>query len=121
MNQFIEMLIGKLEEISEPIRPVGWSRKIEAVETKAVIDIVMQLAEDYNNGWRSTELEIPLQSDEILLVQCNGRYKNTVFHNALELASYTEEGWILDHYPEFENVEVIAWQPLPPAFKPKGD
>lgn len=121
MQEFIEMLIRKIEEISEPIRPVGWSRKIEAVEMKAVIDTVNQLAEDYNNGWRSTEYELPVHSDEILLVQCNGRYKHLVFNNAFKLASYTEEGWILDHYPDCENLEVIAWQPLPSAFKPKGE
>ena len=121
MEEFIELLIRKLEEISEPIRPVGWSRKIEVVETKAVIDTVNELAEDYNNGWRITEHEIPPQSDELLLVQCSGRYKNIVFENAFELASYTEEGWILEKYPGFENIKVVAWQPLPPAFKPKGE
>lgn len=36
----VEAVVEKIWNISEPIRPVGWSRKIEAVETKAVLDIV---------------------------------------------------------------------------------
>ena len=49
MKEFIEKLIGRLDEITELIRPVGWSRKIELVETKAVIEIVNQLAEECKN------------------------------------------------------------------------
>ena len=36
----VDAVVEKIWNISEPIRPVGWSRKIEAVETKAVLDIV---------------------------------------------------------------------------------
>lgn len=36
----VDAVVEKIGNISEPIRPVGWSRKIEAVETKAVFDIV---------------------------------------------------------------------------------
>lgn len=36
----VEKMVEQIGNISEPIRPVGWSRKIEVVETKAVIDIV---------------------------------------------------------------------------------
>ena len=120
MKEFVDMLIKKLEEISEPIRPVGWSRKIEVVETKAVIDIVNQLTDDYNNGWRDFSIEIPPYPK-----------KNPLFDNKpLELYFVSD---ICADYPfrafwngkfftdGFSRVDVVAWQPLPPAFKPKGE
>lgn len=119
MKEFVDMLIKKLEEISEPIRPVGWSRKIEVVETKAVIDTVNQLAEDYNNGWRDLNIEIPPQPEEnplfdnkpleLYLVSSDSEYPFRAFWNG----KYFTDG--------FEKVEVLAWQPLTPAYKPKGD
>lgn len=48
MNKLIEKIKNRISEISEPIRPVGWSKKIEVVETKAVLDIIHEEAEAYN-------------------------------------------------------------------------
>lgn len=39
-RQPIDDIVAELDKISELARPVGWSRKIEIVETKAAIDIV---------------------------------------------------------------------------------
>lgn len=43
MKEFMDKLIERLSEITEPIKQVGWSRKIDVVET-----IINQLAEEYN-------------------------------------------------------------------------
>lgn len=45
----IEKILSRIDEISELIRPVGWSRKIEVVETKAVREIVQEVAKEYSN------------------------------------------------------------------------
>lgn len=45
----IEKILSRIDEISELIRPVGWSRKIEVVETKAVREIVQEVAKEYGN------------------------------------------------------------------------
>ena len=62
MKEFVEKLISRLEEITEPIRPVGWSRKIEVVETKAVISIINQLVEEYMN---LKEITLTMSEEEI--------------------------------------------------------
>lgn len=49
MNVF-DVLREKVSDISELIRPVGWSRKIEVVETKAVIEIVNQVEQEYKDS-----------------------------------------------------------------------
>lgn len=130
METFIKMLLQMLEEeYLQAEKDMGLSDTYEEASRfggkmaafEKAQRIVNRLAVDYNNGWISTEEELPPVSDELLLVQCSGRYKNIVFEDAYELASYTEEGWILEKYPGFENIKVVAWQQLPPAFKPKGE
>lgn len=49
MKEFVEKLIERLDKVSDLIRPVGWSRKIEVVETKGVIEIINELAEEYKS------------------------------------------------------------------------
>ncbi len=133
MNEFIEKLIGRLEELKK--RNTGCygiacikckydnecheGEKDYKVVLDESIEIVNQLAEEYNNGWIPCNRELPPHSDDLLLIQCSGRPKNNViFDNAFCLASYTEEGWILEMYPEWKNAQVIAWMPLPEPFKP---
>lgn len=50
MNKLIEKIENRISEISELIRPVGWSKKIEVVETKAVIDIIQEESKAYNES-----------------------------------------------------------------------
>lgn len=70
--------------------------------------------------WIPVEERLPEDCEEIVLVQVSGKpADNILFDNAFELALYKkEEGWILDNYPEWENPEVIAWQPLPEPYIP---
>lgn len=51
MKDFAEKLIKRLDKITVLIRPVGWSRKIEVVETKAVIEIINEIAGEYDNDF----------------------------------------------------------------------
>lgn len=68
-------------------------------------------------GWIPCEERLPEISEELLLVQCNGQYKNIRLHNALCLAMYTDEGWELEMYPEWDGAEIVAWQQLPEIYK----
>lgn len=64
--------------------------------------------------WCNEKVEVPCSVDELVLVVLNGRYKNKEFVNAIEIASYDgSEGWILEHYPEWENPDVSFWMPMP--------
>ena len=60
MKEFVEKLIGRLEEEK------GNAKKRNAFYTeltyRRVIQIVNQLAEEYNNGWIDCEKELPKES-----------------------------------------------------------
>lgn len=59
------------------------------------------------------------EDDRFSMVTVNGIYKNTAFCDAIEIASYyDDEGWVLESYPEWDNPNVIAWQPLPAPYTP---
>ena len=124
MKEFIEKLIGRLEEYKKKAYVTGIiNNAYEFGACNAMdsaIKIVNQLAEEYNNdGWIPCSKQLPPHSDDLLLIQCSGKPKNNiVFDNAFCLASYTKEGWLLELYPEWKGAEVIAWMPLPEPFKP---
>lgn len=65
MKELFDLIRKRIEEITEPIRPVGWSRKIEVVETKAVMDIVSEVEAEYGNGKTNAD-RIRSMSDEKL-------------------------------------------------------
>ena len=120
MKEFVEILISRLEEITEPIRPVGWSRKIEVVETKAVISIINQLVEEYSNGWILVDTEVP-PNDNYVLVS----FEN---FSLPDIARYEEDSEGGAFYPGDEEKSyasfglfVNAWQPLPEPYRSKGE
>ena len=64
--------------------------------------------------WCDAGIELPCSSDELVLVIINGKHRNTEFVNAIEMAVYSDaDGWILEHYPEWEKPNVSHWMPLP--------
>lgn len=85
------------------------------------ISIVNQVENEHNNGWIPCEERLPEVSEELLLVQCNGQYRNIRLHNALCFALYTEDGWKLEMFPEWDRAEVVAWQELPEEYQPKKE
>lgn len=121
MKEFIEKLIGRLEEYTEyDTFDIYKEEALINISFETLYDIVNQLAEEYNNdGWIPCSKQLPPHSDDLLLIQCSGKTKNNiVFDNVFCLAIYTKEGWLLELYPEWKGAEVIAWMPLPEPFKP---
>ena len=72
-----------------------------------------------DNGWIPVDERLPDEYEGLVLIQVSGKpTENITLDNAMELAAYiTDEGWILEGYPEWETPEVIAWQPLPEPYK----
>lgn len=72
-----------------------------------------------DNGWIPVDERLPDEYEGLVLIQVSGKpIENITLDNAMELAAYiTDEGWILEEYPEWETPEVIAWQPLPEPYK----
>ena len=97
-------------------------RMVNMVDVEEIIRSHMNHSgDDTERGdWIPVEERLPEDCEEIVLVQVSGKpADNILFDNAFELALYKkEEGWILDNYPEWENPEVIAWQPLPEPYIP---
>lgn len=121
-------LMNVLEKIFEELEERGniqfssYSKPLIAVED--VLKIIRSHMDDEDNdGWIPVEDGLPEDCEEIVLVQVSGRpAKNILLDNAFEFACYEkEEGWILDNYPGWKNLDVIAWQPLPEPYKPKKD
>lgn len=94
----------------------------KAVIDECVKDIIKDLGLE-NNGWIPCSETLPDDNANLVLVVVNGKPTNSItFKNALELAIYDEEdGWILEHYPEAKDIDVIAWQPLPEPYQQKGE
>lgn len=109
MNVF-EKIIEKLEEISELIRPVGWSRKIEVVEMKAIIEIINEVAAEHNNGWKTVvneEIKNPFAN--ISTVGCvNCEHKDEYI---IELEE-DNNGWIpcSERLPETEEYILLSFE-----------
>lgn len=75
---------------------------------------------DFVSGWISVKDRLPDDSDKIVLVIANGKFGNTTLNEAFELACYYKDyGWVLESYPDMENVRVTHWMPLPEP--PKED
>ncbi len=70
--------------------------------------------------WINAKKQLPENPDETVLCIVSGRYENTTFYKAYEMATFSwDEGWILESYPEWETPEVSWWMLLPEP--PKED
>ena len=127
MNEFIEKLIGMLEELyarNDKTKKMAYEEKdwekfdlfthrCEGIYS--AIEIVNQLAEEYNNGWIPCSERLP-ENISTVLVQVEEFESPTIgwYGNI--------DGWRLleKDFDELNDFTVIAWQPLPPAYQPKG-
>ena len=67
-----------------------------------------------NCNWISAAERLP-ETGELVLVAASGRPKKNIWLvDAYLLAGYDEmSGWIIDDFPEWEDVQVSFWMPLP--------
>ena len=65
--------------------------------------------------WIACSERLPDDSDKMVIVMASG-FPNEAIEllGAYELATYnSEDGWILEDYPDFDGVKVSYWMPLP--------
>lgn len=68
--------------------------------------------------WISVNERLP-KKDELVLAIANGKPANNItLVDAYELGKYTDEGWIIDEWPEWRDAKVTHWMPLP---EPPGE
>lgn len=73
-----------------------------------------------SHRWIPVEERLP-EGDEFVLATVGGIYNNITFSSAIQLASYCEtEGWFIEGYPEWDDPNVTAWQPLPEPYHRGG-
>lgn len=68
------------------------------------------------HGWINAGDSLPESDDTVLAIVSGKPMPNITFEDAFVLASYsTEDGWIIDEYPEWDRAKVSYWMPLPDA------
>ena len=121
MKEFIEKLIGRLEEIynrndkakKKAYEEQDWeyfdifTHRNEGVYTS--ISIVNQLAEEYKGGWIPCSEKLPESGVHVL---CYG--KNSLGSFKYEVSVYAEE---IECWMCSKIADVIAWQPLPAPYE----
>ena len=135
MKEFIEKLVSRLEEEIDIIKDEVYrdyeERIIEECAIENVIDIVNELAEEYNNGWIPCSERLPKEHDSIF-AECKGtnKWNEAMFEKISDdvnvtvkyengtvktMTTHTIDGkWKID---SIVKCEVIAWQPLPQSYK----
>ena len=108
MNEFIEKLIGRLEEKANQT----WLVLAERNGYERAIEIVNQLAEEYNNGWIPCSERLP-KYGEVVMCSCT--------NSGITISCITHKGVKPSKSVRFGQHSVIAWQPLPQLFQPKGE
>ena len=133
MKEFIEKLIGRLEESKKvleeaAVKEMGINGHTLDFENyngaigsvKCVITLVKHLAGEYNNGWIPCDKEPPPQPKENPLFDNKPLELYLVSDNISEY-SY-RAFWNGKIFTDgFAKVDVIAWQPLPEKYIPKGE
>lgn len=146
MQKAFKDIVERLDKASDYYECDEQGREhVQMLELSDAIEIVNQVAEEYEGvttcylksiceyqnedirvddsiGWIPCSEQLPPHSDDLLLIQCSGKpRKNIEFKDAFCLASYTEVGWILELYPDWEDADVVAWKPLGEPYQPKGE
>ena len=122
MKEFVEKLIGRLEELkSNPNEKTCRENILLAMQKNltiySAIEIVNQLAEEYNNGWISCEERLPESHCWTITCDKEGNihmffYRDGYFHESYGGKTITEQN---------ERFYVpIAWMPLPETYQ-KGE
>jgi hypothetical protein len=87
---------------------------------KEAVDLFADIMKDFfqyvtvnDREWRSVEVEVPANFDAVLAFVPYGKCRNITFRDTILLASYDADGWMLEDYPEAEEVTITHWMPLP--------
>lgn len=107
-KQSLENVLEKMDLAGESQVDIadGLKRALRLLGKQPEIDAVGKM------NWISTDHKIP-ETDGLVLAIVSGKFKNITFVNAIELAEYTDSGWIIDSTPEWDNANVSYWMPLP--------
>ena len=125
MNEVFEKIIEKQEELFQDLNVIEVLSHVDFDSTiqnslenflKAItneaIEIVKQEAERYNNGWIPCSERLP-KYGEVVMCSCT--------NSGITISCITHKGVKPSKSVRFGQHSVIAWQPLPQPYQPKGE
>lgn len=122
MQEVFSKIIEKLEENQTIVFNLGGEKPKQSIDLERAIEIVKQEVEKYNSGWIPVSERLPNEAYGCLVtvMDCEPSTQ-TEFENILPyFVGYDGETWN-DADGEEIPFEVIAWQPLPAPYQPKGE
>lgn len=128
MKEFIEKLIGRLEE-EQGESEYQYRKFLEEKDCgradayEIAIEIVNQLAEECgkdtnvatNDGWIPCSEKLPEDGVAVLLQDFEGYYSLGVSETSRKIKGFRDGDW----WASANNY--LAWQPLPATYQPKGE
>ena len=112
MKELVEKLIKQLEERIEENH--GWEDDEffdgQSNAFEWTIEIIKELAKEYNNGWISCSERLPDSSGDVIIMTRS---------SIVGVGSFFEntKWWVQWYSGGGMAVDVIAWQPLPEPYK----
>ncbi|MBQ2396755.1 MAG: DUF551 domain-containing protein [Bacteroidales bacterium] len=140
MKEFVEKLIGRLEECKKKEKcnlysgieeGFGYSHCSDAFEDgqtlgafnaySSMLDFIKELAEEYNNGWIPCEKELPETNESVLCwAKSTARGGDVCF-----VGSYHKGFWFLQSSANTHSFpgqyKIVAWQQLPAPYQKGSD
>lgn len=128
MQEFIDKLIGRLEELQGVFIASNCVNKADAVCES--IRIAKELAEQHNNGWINCSSDnMPSNGQEVYVEFKDGQHMCLIYRT--EDSRKKSDGWemnitqdgfyeICSDYGWKPYRNIVAWHPLPPAYKEGG-
>lgn len=118
MNKAFEKILERLEEERHPEICGGW----ETMRIDRAKQIVQGIAEEYNNGWIPCSDRLPNVSRCRVTVKYDMEVGNPVYDTLDAYFERYQGGYIFkDNWMNDITNSVIAWQPLPEPYQPKGE
>ena len=105
MKEFIEKLIGRLEELKTEALD-KWDGGASHRAYSKAIDIANELAEEYNNGWIPCSERLPSESQNVIVCFAHGLVTELAFYDGLFHGIY-----------DYNTKVIIAWMPLPEPYQ----
>lgn len=116
MKEFIEKLIGRLEEEQEAYSDTTYY----AYGVGSAIKIVNKLAEEYNDGWIPCSVDLPKIPNSYLVTKMCENDGNPIYETAHEIFWTSDKKWDCER-DEYCEWKVIAWQNKLAPYQPKGE
>lgn len=87
--------------------------QIQAADRIEKQDAEIKALRDKVPEWIPVSERLP-EPEKMVLLTVSGKFKNISFVDAYELGEFdTDEGWILEMWPEWKDPKVTHWMPLP--------